>query len=42
MFSLHQVGTWGSDGNRIMHLETITCHAWLMRPQSDISGVVGS
>ena len=42
MFSLHQAGTWGSDGNGRMHLEMITCHARLMRRQSDLSGVVGS
>ena len=42
MFSLHHAGIWGSDGNRRMHLETITCHARPMRQQSDLSGVVGS
>ena len=42
MFSLHQAGKWGSDGNRIMHLETTTCHAPPMRRQSDLSRVVGS
>ena len=40
MFSLHQEGTWGSDGNQRMHLETITFHTRPMRRQSDLSGVV--
>ena len=42
MFSLNQVGTWGSDGSRRMHLEMITCYAWPRCRQSDLSEVVGS
>ena len=40
MFSLHQAGTWGFDGNQRMHLEMITCHTRPMRRQFDLSGVV--
>ena len=40
--SLHQAGTWGSDGSWRMHLETITCRARPMGQQSDLSRVVGS